>query len=443
MNIDKAYVLGLMVGAGTITRHGFEIKLPFRNWGVSPSTSSLIVTDLINKVIKVFKDGFGCDIGFKVDNSSNWILEPKGSFNVDLIKSELTALALPSEGVILNKADISYLRDTLSPLCTEYFLAGLFDAKASLADSHRRFNDGAPVVSIEIPGSTQNFKFVVQLCSWLTDLGSTTDQILYNHPSQHAAMDPTYSNWKKGFKIRFLASSFLAKHSFLLGAKISSLTILAQRQSANQQLPCIARMVSPNPKSIHNDIASSDLPPEVRGKIFLHYLHFCAALGCKHAPTANVESSVKDYGSYVSAFPLLVKGSYVEMLTYVNNIKEKYFPGTPPGSLKQFSVRDIVGLLNENYSKTESAIAYLLSDDLMGNRPRGKAEDAIISNLDVMLDVYCIAANLLAPVFLGWQGNGRGVVLSSLDGKANRIALSNLVELDGININVKKPNERN
>jgi hypothetical protein len=443
MDINKSYVLGLLVGAGTITSHGFEIKLPFKNWGVSPSTGSLLVTDVVNKVIKVFEDAYNCHIGFKVDNSSNWILEPTGNFDITTIKSELTALALPSEGVILNKADISYLKNVLTPLCAEYFLAGIFDAKASLADSHRRFHDGAPIVSIEIPGSTQNFKFVVQLCSWLTDLGGTTDQILYNHPSQQAGINPTYKEWKKGFKIRFLAASFLAQHSFLLGAKINSLKKLVARQEVDQQIPCAARIVSPKPKSIHVDLGSRELPDEVRNKIFLHYLHYCAVLGCKHAPVRSVLSAIGNYDSFISAFPLLVKGSYDEMFSFINNIRTEYFPDISEITFERISVREVVNNYGENYPKTESAIAYLVSNTLMGKRPLGSSRQEILSNLDFELDILSIDDEICAPVFFGCADKMRGVVLSSLDGDSNSIALEKMIEIDGVNINVKENNERN
>lgn len=92
----------------------------------------------------------------------------------------------------------------MAGISVESFLSGIFDTRASLTLSHRRFNDDAPVVSVEIAAVRRTFKFVVQLCSWLTDLGSITDQILYNHPNQHSGSDPNYTGWKKGFKLGFL-----------------------------------------------------------------------------------------------------------------------------------------------------------------------------------------------------------------------------------------------
>ena len=139
-----------------------------------------------------------------------------------------------------------------------------------MALSHRRFSDDAPVVSIEIPGSTKNFAFVVQLCSWLTDLGSTTDQILYNHPNQHSASDPDYKGWKKGFKIRFLVRSFLAQHSFALQSKSFDITKIEKSQKREEQIPCLLRKLrNPSPVTVHSEQNSNDLPDVVRKLLYL------------------------------------------------------------------------------------------------------------------------------------------------------------------------------
>src|SRR5690606_38076882 len=139
--------------------------------------------------------------------------------DISSLKDDLEYLGLPIGGFLLSSADLSTAKSKLTGVNTASFLSGIFDTRASLTLTHRRFTDDAPLVSIEIPGCTRNFTLFVQLCSWLTDLGSITDQILYNPPNQLSASDPYYKNWKKGFKIRFLVRSFLAQYSFALQAK--------------------------------------------------------------------------------------------------------------------------------------------------------------------------------------------------------------------------------
>src|SRR5690606_26617431 len=129
---------------------------------------------------------YNFSITYEIGNGK-WLIRPIDNSDISVLKEDLKFLGLPIGGFLLSSVDLSVAKTKLSGVNVESFLSGIFDTRASLTLSHRRFTDDAPVVSVEIPGSTRNFKFVVQLCSWLTDLGSITDQILYNHPNQHAA----------------------------------------------------------------------------------------------------------------------------------------------------------------------------------------------------------------------------------------------------------------
>ena len=259
--------------------------------------------------------------------TNKWLIKPLPGSDISELKADLARLKLPTSGFLLKNVDLTYARENLKGVSIESFLSGIFDARASLTLSHRRFTDSAPVVSIEIPGSTHNFRFVVQLCSWLTDLGSITDQILYNHPNQHSASDPEYRGWKKGFKIRFLVRSFLTKHSFALQSKSIDLTNIEQRQDKTEQTPCLLRKLrKPSPVTIHTDQNSIELPEEVRNKVFLHYLHFCSVLGCPHAPLAEVNKIVRQKEKLVNFFPRLSKGNSKELLEKIESIRSHYFP---------------------------------------------------------------------------------------------------------------------
>ena len=266
LNIEKTYVLGLLVGGGTISSNTFQIALPLDVWGMEPQRMSVIARDLLTQVQSRFKRAYLIDVKYEIGNR-RWLIRPVSKVNIQQIVRDLIYLRLPSMGDILNRdTDLAIVKKKLSKLQTEGFLTGIFDARASLTESHRRFSDEAPVVSIEVPGKTQNFKFVVQLCSWLTELGSITDQILYNHPCQHSASNPFYKGWKKGFKIRFLVKSFIKKHSFVLKSKAFDAGRLESRQIKKQQLPCLER----KPRTIssvciHENIISADLPDSVRG----------------------------------------------------------------------------------------------------------------------------------------------------------------------------------
>ena len=295
INQDKAYILGLLVGGGTISNGTFLIKLPFKKWGMNPAVMSKIAVDILTKICDKFQKTYNFPVTYEIGNAI-WSIKPMDNPDISELINDLQSLSLPTKGFLLNETDLSKAQNELSGVITENFLTGIFDTRASLTLSHRRFTNEAPVVSLEIPGSTKNFLFVVQICSWLTDLGSVTDQILFNHPCQHSAADPTYKGWKKGFKIRFLVKSFLAKHSFALQAKAFDIKNLEKLQEKDAQEPCSKRKIrKPSPVCIHSDIDSPDLPIEVRNRLFFHYFHFCGTFGCKHAPISELAKIVDNY----------------------------------------------------------------------------------------------------------------------------------------------------
>jgi hypothetical protein len=432
---EQAYVLGLLTSGGTIANGTFTIVMPFDKWGADPSTAAAISRDLLTKIRSLFSTAYKVDINYSLGNKNRWVLSPIGNPNIQEILDDLGLLGLPFTGQLLNTADLVLAKQQLRGMRAEHFITGIFDARASLTESHRRFNDDSPVVSIEIPGSTMNFKFVVQLCAWLTDLGSVTDQILFNHPCQHATSDPTYSGWKKGFKIRFLAKSFLAKHSFAIKAKATDAITLASRQQSDEQSACNVRHISANTAAIHDDIKSTDLPTEVRGKLFLHYHHICAAMGCPHAPMSEVQRIMSQASTHVSVYPRLSKGGFSEMRKVHSTLAAASFPAS--AIIKSsLACENIIRNHLSDYNDLNVALAYLLSDQLNGKRHVGSMKPILEGKALVVLEVREISDVDKAPLFIGNRSLDRGVVVSCPTGFANAAALKSKVKISGIEIRV-------
>lgn len=434
---EQAYVIGLLTGGGTLVNSTFSIVMPFDKWGADPTTASEISRDLLTKVRKIFSDAYGIDINYSLGNKDRWILAPMGNPNIDNIIDDLTELDLPNLGNLLETADLIGVKKKLRGMKAEHFLTGIFDARASLTESHRRFNDDSPVVSIEIPGSTMNFKFVVQLCAWLTDLGSVTDQILFNHPCQHATSDPSYSGWKKGFKIRFLARSFIASHSFAMKAKAKDATRLAGQQITTEQAPCKKREISANTVAIHDDIHHPALPIEVRSKLFLHYHHICAAMGCPHAPIDNVKRIVRDAQSHISVHPRLRKGTFDEIRNVHADIASTDFPSDNVISQK-LRCNNIIKVHLADYPDINVGLAYLLSETLNGKRHIGSMEPILIKNSNVLLDIFEISGADKGPLFIGNVLMNRGIIISCPTGGANAQAVASKVAINGTEIRVRR-----
>ncbi len=364
-------------------------------------------------------------------------MKPALNASLDELKNDLKILSLPTSGFLLNTANLQTIRMNLKGVVEEHFLSGIFDSRASIALSHRRFNSEAPVVSIEIPASTGNFRFVVQLCSWLTDLGSVTDQILYNHPNQHSGADPFYNQWKKGFKIRFLVKSFLAKHSFALQAKSIDVKQIEKSQIKTTQNPCPLREIrTPSSVTVHQDIDSKSLPNEVRNKLFFHYFHFCAVLGCKHAPYSEVKKLIAGKDKFISFFPRLTKGSKEEISTILKQLNTRYF-GNISISPFQTTVKNLLTGQTKDYYSITTGIAFLFSEKLNGKRHKGSMESIIKGSLKEPIQVFAINIADNEPVMVVNQKNNRAFIASSSMSVKNAGLIIQQTHTNGYEIELK------
>jgi hypothetical protein len=432
---DKAYILGLFVGGGTISENSFQIIFPFKQWGENVSRMNVIAKDILSRIQPKFRNSYGFPINYE-NPKKQWIIVPNEVVDLRELKNDLKILGLPSEDFLLNRCDLSTAKKNLKGVFAELFLSGIFDSRASLTASHRRFTKSAPIVSIEIPGSTWNFKFVVQFCEWLTDLGSVTDQILFNHPCQHSAINPNYKGWKKGFKIRLLIKSFLAKHSFAMQSKAKGAIDLKITQGSKEQLPCIQRTPEAGFISIHSDIKYRDLPEEVRGQLFLHYHHICAVLGCKHAPINAVRSMVKGGAlTHISPFPVLIKEvDSLKTEAVYDKIIQNSFKEQPCEKVELTTEKLLLIFPSSAYPEIESAVAFLFSSRLRGNRHCGPKDDIISSCLQNKIKIKKVAGGDFSPILLVNPANKRAAILSSNNGEVLAKTLKGKISVNDIRI---------
>jgi hypothetical protein len=435
---NKAYLLGLLVGSGKLDTNTFILDLPFKKWGLDPKRMSFIAVDILTRISNLFKSSYNLNVTYEIGNDK-WLILPIDDADISLLKSDLQYLGLPTGGFLLSSADLSLAKSELKGVTTASFLSGIFDARASLTLSHRRFTNEAPTVSIEIPGSTRNFKFVVQLCSWLTDLGSITDQILFNHPNQHSASDPYYKGWKKGFKIRILIRSFLTQYSFALQAKSIDITEIEKHQKKNEQVPCILRKLrTPSSVSVHSDQNSKDLPVEVRNKLFFHYHHFCKVLGCPHAPTDEVNKMVSSAKKYINFFPRLSKGVQADLAGKFLDIQQKYF------SDLELTIHEmtVYGLLEnpifKRFVSIEQGIAYLFADVLNGKRHIGDMQAIINGSRNNNITITTIGDGFDSPLLVTNVANQRAFICSSVDNVLNQHLTEQNIIINDVNVNIKK-----
>ena len=435
INHVKAYLLGLLVGGGKIDQNVFIVDLPLKKWGMDPKRMNSIATDILTKICNYFHSTYNFNVTYEIGNGK-WLIKPIAGADISPLIQDLKELYLPIGGFLLASADLSTAKQQLTGISIESFLSGIFDTRASLTLSHRRFTSDAPIVSIEIPGSTENFKFVVQLCSWLTDLGSITDQILYNHPNQHAPSDPDYKNWKKGFKIRFLVKSFLAQHSFALQAKSVDANLIEKKQRKDEQIPCYLRKLGkPSQITIHTQQNSKELPEEVRNKIFFHYHHFCAVLNCPHAPIDEIKKIVVEKNKLINFFARLSKGSKNEMQKKFNDIQLMYFP-TEKINLHTLKVKELRTERFNDFKGITQGLAYLFADNLKGKRHTGPMEEVIKYAQESVVNIQSIGSGFDSPLFILNESNDRAFICSSVTNRLNQELIKQKIRVNGLIVNI-------
>ena len=443
VSYEQAYVLGMMVAGGTLSESHFEISLPFEER--ASGAADEISQDIINEISKHFRTGFGLSIVHAMGKKS-WTLASadQSEQGIRLLRSTLSGVGLPVSGTLLENADLAVVRQSLTKQEARYFLSGVYDVRASVARSHRRFSESAPIVSIEIPGKQDGFRFVVELCQWLTEMGSITDQILYNHPSFHATRDPFYAGWKKGFKIRLLARDAFERNYFGFRKFASEAELLAGEQEVEQQPPCKDRTIgNPQNRSIHHQLSSPQIPIELDSQVFLHFFHVCAVLGCPNAPISEVEKMVSEASNFVSPFPLLSKSvdesESAELKAELLRIRDLYFAESELTTEDTFVGDAPLDALRIGCQSATEAIAFLVADgdsELNGKRVRGKSAKILDNDSGSFIRLTRIASAVGGPVLLENPLTQRAALISEPGTVSSRLVLEKVLVKEGLSLRV-------
>ncbi len=171
--------------------------------------------------------------------------------------------------------------------CRKRFLQGIADVIGSCEPTHRNRSDATPIVSFEV--KAKNYDLTMEICHLMYSLGIATDQILWNHPNQHAGKNANTKSWKKGNKVRVRSTDF-AKVGFSLECKKIGLEKLLKIGDENRKGPprqkglCPVRRYSINGMKVHHPDESSEYLPKALRRHFIHYTDICEALGCPYAP---------------------------------------------------------------------------------------------------------------------------------------------------------------
>ena len=287
MNTDKAYLLGLVIGGGVFgnAEEVFKIKLPYKKWGSyldNPERAGKIAGDILNKVGQMFRAIYGISVQYETTEGGTWSILCEG--DTSSLRSDLNKYGIECNGEIRGTANINKLVvDLVDDNLKRRFIAGLADTIGSMAKSHRRFSDEHQILSFEIKG--YNFQFVCDLCRLLYSINCIPDQVNWNHPNIHCTRDSYYNQWNKGFKLRILLDQYAKFGAFAFKTKAeSSIENRKLQQETHSAEKCEDRDFHITPSTVHPAEHDPRLPEIIRDGNNLHFRHFCAVLGCEHAP---------------------------------------------------------------------------------------------------------------------------------------------------------------
>lgn len=312
---DKGYIFGLLVGGGNLGPGGLTITLPLKSWGEvnsNPARAGQISSDVLSVVNPLFQAVYG--IGVSFSPGRQWVLSCH-SLPAELV-GDLRDAGFPVSGDLRTHATVSKIESESTPQFKKAFIMGLADSIGSLAASHRRFTDDYQVVSLEFSGF--NFELVSGISRLLVGIGCKVDQILWNHPNQHAGEDRYYKSWKKGMKIRVMLGDFGEQAGFGFTSKILGARDNQRLQTNPAATRNVERIVT-SAKCLHVDENSALLPELVRGRHFLHWQHIGAAFGAQTVSRVQLEKMFSNALELVTPFTLLSKGSKEEIAESIKN----------------------------------------------------------------------------------------------------------------------------
>ena len=418
MDTDKAYLLGLIIGGGVFgnAEDVFRIRLPFKKWGSykeNPQRAGGIAKDILKKVGQMFRVIYGINTQYEAYDSY-WNILCEGDLSP--IINDLSHYGISCCGEIRGYASIKEItHDLVDDNLKRRFIAGLADTIGSMSPSHRRFSNEHQILSFEIKGC--NFQFVCDLCKLLYSINCIPDQVNWNHPNIHCTNDSYYTKWNKGFKLRILLDQYSKFGAFAFKTKVeSAIENRKLQQQSHEAESCENRDFHITPSCIHPSENDKRLPTIIRGGHYIHFRHFCAVLGCEHAPFEKIKSCFNKLGYYINPFSLLHKDTAEEIDKIISSNKlftnRTYTIYTKKVSsfLKEYKENKSALIYGNNkesgypISTTLQAIAYIIadSDELFGKRPKNNYVELIdkhlLDNPDLKVDVR--RPDLLTPLIL-------------------------------------------
>ena len=197
---------------------------------------------------------------------------------------------------------------------------------------------------------------------------------------------------------------------------------------------CETREIRVKQSTIHPAENDMRLPEKIRGGHYLHFRHFCAVMGCEHAPYDKICPLFNQVGELINPFPILCKDIQANIQAIIDSdalLSQRTYTNmdVSVASLLQIynnnSSQLLYGINDQNgypISQIMQAVAYVVanSNELIGKRPVGGYIEVIQSHItsNPEITVEFRKPELLTPLII--VSNGKGALVGANNPKVYR-----------------------
>lgn len=286
MNIEMAYLVGLILGNGEIQRDPrnttITIDIPHKNLYTDDNKDvSVYVRASVVDIRAIVEPLIGHELRFTQSPKSSQLSFVKN--NDDYTIREIIRLigtGYHHSTMRMNRELFNITRDEKKSL-----LRGIADCTGYIRKSNHHFKDWEHRVYIEIPG---NWYMVIDIANMLRDVDIPVTTIDFGHPNMRDGYLTKYNQghhkfWKKEHQIKIYANEFLPI-GFNIQHKQDALERFSEELLANMSPASTHRFYwEKQPKNkkkpIHPGEKDPDLPIELRGKHFDSWVELASYLG--------------------------------------------------------------------------------------------------------------------------------------------------------------------
>lgn len=287
MNVEMAYLLGMILGNGEI-QHGtsqtnITIDLPYKNLYTDDMRDvAVYVKASVVDIRSMIEPLIGRDLVVSQSNNSTKLSFCKD--NSEYVMREIKRLISRGTHHSTMRMDDELFSMTLDE--KKALLRGIADSTAYIRKSNIAFGqDGAHRVYIEIPG---NWYMVIDIANMLRDVDIPVQTIDFGHPNFRDGNLAKYNEgktkfWKKEHQVKIFANEFLPigfniKHKQDALEKYSDELLEFIDPQKTHKFYWEKRVVIKS-RPIHPGEYDESLPVEIRGKHFNSWTELASLMG--------------------------------------------------------------------------------------------------------------------------------------------------------------------